>query len=121
MIKQPKISIIIPVYNVAEYITECLQSVIRQTYQGEIECIIVEDCGTDNSIAVAERLIAEYRGSIEFRILHHERNRGLSAARNTGTDAATGDYIYYLDRITIIHPFAEISRIIVRNIRKIKH
>ncbi len=93
----PKISIIIPIYNVEEYITECLQSVMRQTYKGEIECILVDDCGKDNSIAIAEQLIADYKGSISFRILHHERNRGLSAARNTGTDAATGDFIYYLD------------------------
>ena len=97
MIKQPKISIIIPVYNVEEYISKCLQSVMRQTYQGAIECILVDDCGTDKSIAVAGQLIAEYKGPVEFRILHHEHNRGLSAARNTGTDAATGDYIYYLD------------------------
>ena len=92
-----KISIIIPVYNVEEYITECLQSVMRQTYKGEMECILVDDCGKDNSIAIAEQLIADYTGPIAFRILHHEHNRGLSAARNTGTDAATGDYIYYLD------------------------
>lgn len=93
----PKISIIIPIYNVEEYITECLQSVMRQTYKGEIECILVDDCGKDNSIAIAEQLIADYTGSIAFRILRHEQNRGLSAARNTGTDTATGDYIYYLD------------------------
>ena len=98
MTKQlPKISIIIPVYNVEEYITECLQSVMRQTYTGAIECILVDDCGKDNSIAIAEQLIADYKGSIVFHILHHEHNRGLSAARNTGTDAASGDYIYYLD------------------------
>ena len=97
MIKPPQISIIIPIYNVEEYITECLQSVMRQTYKGHIECILVDDCGKDNSISVAEHLIADYKGQIEFRILHHERNRGLSAARNTGTDAAKGDYIYYLD------------------------
>ena len=70
---------------------------MRQTYQGAIECILVDDCGTDKSIAMAGQLIAEYKGPVEFRILHHEHNRGLSAARNTGTDAATGDYIYYLD------------------------
>lgn len=93
----PKISIIIPVYNVAEYITECLQSVMRQTYKGEIECILVDDCGKDVSVAIAERLIADYKGAIDFQIVHHERNRGLSAARNTGTDVATGEYIYYLD------------------------
>ena len=77
MIKPPKISIIIPIYNVEEYITECLQSVMRQTYKGHIECILVDDCGKDNSISVAEHLIADYKGQIEFRILHHERNRGL--------------------------------------------
>ena len=82
MIKPPKISIIIPIYNVEEYIEECLQSVMRQTYKGEIECILVDDCGKDNSIAIAEQLIADYTGSIAFRILHHEHNRGLSAARN---------------------------------------
>lgn len=95
--KMPKISIIIPVYNVEEYIEECLLSVMRQTYTGEMECILVDDCGNDNSIAIAQKLILEYKGSTVFRILHHECNRGLSAARNTGTAAAIGDYIYYLD------------------------
>ncbi|MBQ7631951.1 MAG: glycosyltransferase family 2 protein [Paludibacteraceae bacterium] len=93
----PKVSVIIPVYNVEEYIAECLQSVMQQTYSGEIECILVDDCGSDNSIAIAEQLIADYKGYISFHILHHEHNRGLSAARNTGTDSATGNYIYYLD------------------------
>ena len=98
MTKQlPKISIIIPVYNVEEYITECLQSVMRQTYTGAIECILVDDCGKDKSIAIAEQLISTYKGTISFRILHHDHNRGLSAARNTGTDAATGEYVYFLD------------------------
>ena len=97
MNKKLKISIIIPVYNVEPYIAECVESVMRQTYTGPLECILIDDCGTDKSIAVVEQLIAEYKGPIQFRILHHEHNRGLSAARNTGTDAATGDYIYYLD------------------------
>lgn len=97
MVNLPKISIIIPVYNVVEYIEQCLQSIMRQTYIGEMECILVDDCGSDNSVGVAQKLISEYKGCIVFSILHHERNRGLSAARNTGTDYATGDYIYYLD------------------------
>ncbi len=92
-----KISIIIPVYNVEPYITECLQSVMRQTYTGQMECLVIDDCGTDKSIEIAERLISDYKGSIEFKILHHEHNRGLSAARNTGMKAATGDYVYFLD------------------------
>ena len=92
-----KVSIIIPVYNVGNYIGDCLRSVIRQEYSGEIECIIVDDCGTDNSIALVEELIASYKGPIQFKILHHQHNRGLSAARNTGMDAAQGDYIFFLD------------------------
>lgn len=93
----PRISIVIPVYHVEPYIAECLQSVMRQTYQGEIECIIVDDCGTDKSIEVAEKLIAEYDGPIVFKVLHHEQNRGLSAARNTGINAARGEYVFFLD------------------------
>jgi len=91
------ISIVIPVFNVEPFIVECLQSVMRQTYTGPLECIIVDDCGTDRSMAIAEQLIAEYVGPIEFHIVHHEFNRGLSAARNTGTDIAMGVYVYYLD------------------------
>ena len=90
------VSVIIPVYQVSGYVERCLLSVMNQTYQ-DIECIIVDDCSMDDSIAKCERLIGSYQGPIKFRILHHERNRGLSAARNTGTDAATGEYIYYLD------------------------
>ncbi len=91
------ISIIVPVYNVAPYIERCLKSVMGQTYAGDMECLLVDDCGSDDSMAIAERMISAYTGSIQFRILHHEHNRGLSAARNTGTDAAIGDYIFYLD------------------------
>ena len=93
----PKVSIIIPIYNVEPYIEECLQSVMRQTYRGMIECILVDDCGTDNSMKVAEHLIEDYDGPIGFKILHHRHNRGVSAARNTGIDVASGEYIYFLD------------------------
>ena len=93
----PKISIIIPVYNVEPYISECLQSVMRQTYQGSMESLVVDDCSTDKSIEIAEKLIAEYDGPIEFRMLHHKHNRGLSAARNTGVENANGDYVLFLD------------------------
>lgn len=91
-----KISIIIPVYKVSAYIERCLQSVMNQTYSG-FECILVDDASPDDSMAIAERMIADYQGNIRFKVVHHEKNRGLSAARNTGTDAATGDYILYID------------------------
>lgn len=92
-----KVSIIIPVYNVAPYVEECVRSVMNQTMTKDMECIIVDDCGTDNSMEIVERLIVGYKGNIEFRILHHEHNRGPSAARNTGIGIAKGKYIYFLD------------------------
>ena len=99
-----KISVVIPVYNVAPYIEACLQSVMNQDWQGGLECILVDDCGTDDSMAIVERLLQSYTGDISFKMLHHEQNRGLSAARNTGIDAATGDYVYFLDSDDEITP-----------------
>ncbi len=98
-----KVSIIIPVYNVEPYIERCIKSVMKQTYQ-DIECILVNDASPDDSIVIAERLIADYNGPIQFRILNHEHNRGLSAVRNTGIDAATGDYLYFFDSDDEITP-----------------
>ena len=91
-----KVSVVVPVYNVADYVECCILSVMRQSYQ-KIECIIVDDASDDDSIVICERLIAGYEGPIEFRIIHHEYNRGLSVARNIGTLAAGGEYIFYLD------------------------
>lgn len=94
---KPSISIIIPVYNVESYVEACIRSVMCQTYDGIIECIVVNDCGTDQSMAIVGKLISKYNGRISFKVLNHEKNRGLSAARNTGMDAATGDYLFFLD------------------------
>lgn len=69
---------------------------MRQSY-AKIECIIVDDATNDDSIVKCKRLISDYDGPIQFRILHHDKNKGLSAARNTGTEAAKGDFIFYLD------------------------
>ena len=90
------VTIIIPVYQVSAYVERCILSVMDQDYDA-IECIIVDDATQDDSIEQCERLIERYNGPILFKILHHQYNRGLSAARNTGTDAASGDYLYYLD------------------------
>lgn len=92
-----KISIVIPVYNVGSYIKDCLLSVINQTMTDGLECLIVDDCGTDSSIEIAEQILASYEGIIRFRILHHPENKGLSGARNSGIKEATGEYIYFLD------------------------
>ena len=91
-----KVSIIIPVYNVAPYIQRCLDSVVAQTFH-DIECILVDDCGTDNSVEVAQQYIDNYQGQIQFKLIHHDKNQGLSGARNTGIRMATGEWLYFLD------------------------
>lgn len=93
----PSISIVVPVYQVAEYIIPCLQSVGYQKYDGRAECILVDDCGTDDSMELANRFIQSYQGAVVFSVCSHPYNRGLSAARNTGMLKATGDYLLFLD------------------------
>lgn len=100
-----KVSIIIPTYNVEPYIIKCLQSVASQTYRGDMECVIVDDCGADSSIPLVENFIKEYVGSVSFKIVHRKKNGGLSAARNSGVEVATGDYIYFLDSDDYIEPY----------------
>lgn len=95
--KHMKVSIIIPIYNVEQFITACLQSVVNQTMTDGVECILVDDCGKDNSVSFAKDFIDNYNGNIKFSVIHHEQNGGLSAARNTGINAAKGDYVYFLD------------------------
>lgn len=90
------VSVIIPVYQVSDYVERCIRSVMAQTFT-DIECIIVDDATKDDGIVKCERLIETYVGPINFRIVRHEENRGLSAARNTGTKLVNGVYIYYLD------------------------
>lgn len=90
-----KVSIIVPVYNVSLYIIDCLNSIKKQAYDN-IEVILVDDCGTDNSM----QLVNEYLSVNQFppyKILRHDFNRGLSAARNTGLTASSGEYVFFLD------------------------
>lgn len=93
----PSISIIVPVFNVGPYVEDCIRSVMRQTYAGPMECVIVDDCSTDHSIATIEQLIGEYDGAISFHVHHHDQNKGVYAARNTGMDSAVGEYLFFLD------------------------
>lgn len=87
-----KISIIIPVYNVEEYLRQCIESVIGQTYNN-IEIILVDDGSTDNSGSICD----EYREKDSRIIVLHKENGGLSDARNTGINIATGKYITFID------------------------
>ena len=93
------ISIIIPVYKVEKYIRRCLESVIDQESNNfKIECLIIDDCSPDESMSIVSDIIDNYNGSaITFKIFRHEENMGLSAARNTGIKASTGDYLFFID------------------------
>ena len=90
--EQPKVSIIIPVYNVETYLIECLNSAINQNYSNK-EIIIINDGSTDSS----SYLLKEFKHNNPELILIETNNRGQSCARNTGIDIATGEYIIFLD------------------------
>lgn len=90
--KQPLISVIIPVYGVEKYISQCLESVINQTYKN-LEIIVVNDGTKDRSADIAKEYAAK-----DSRIKVYDfQNGGLSVARNRGLEIATGDYISYID------------------------
>ncbi|WP_370978065.1 glycosyltransferase family 2 protein [Agaribacterium sp. ZY112] len=89
----PLVSIILPVYNVEAYLEQCLLSVLAQTYE-YYELICVNDGATDSSLSILERFSSKFDG--RMRIVSQE-NAGLAAARNTGLDLASGEYIYFLD------------------------
>src|SRR5690554_7984530 len=88
----PKISVIIPVYNKAPYLEQCLNSVINQTYKN-LEIIIIDDGSTDNSLEICEK----YRKKDERIQLISQENQGVSVARNKGIQKASGEWIYFLD------------------------
>ena len=93
------ISIIIPVYKVEAYIERCIKSVVTQEGIGSaynLECILVDDCTPDISMEIAKEVIKPYE-NIHIICLRHEVNRGLSVARNTGLEYATGEYIMFID------------------------
>ena len=89
----PKVSVIVPIYNVESYIERCLVSIMHQSFI-DFECICVDDCGSDKSIMLVQNFVNK---DSRFRIVHHEKNRGLSAARNTGINEAKGEYIVCID------------------------
>lgn len=92
-----KISVIVPVYNVEQYLERMLSSLLKQTYYN-LEIILVDDGSTDNSGKICD----EYK-SIDKRIkVVHQKNSGVSVARNTGIELATGDYIGFVDSDDVV-------------------
>jgi glycosyltransferase involved in cell wall biosynthesis len=88
-----KFSVIVPIYNVEKYIRKCLETIEAQTFR-DFEVICVDDCGSDNSMKIAEEFAQR---NPNFKIVKHEENRGLSAARNTGIKLAQGEFLVFID------------------------
>lgn len=94
-----KISIIVPAYNVERYLRECIESICTQTHTN-LEIIIVDDGSTDMTGSICD----EYAEKDNRIIVIHQKNGGMSNARNSALDIATGDYIGYVDSDDVIHP-----------------
>ena len=92
MSEQPKVSVIIPVYNTEKYLRECLDSVVNQTLR-DIEIICINDGSTDGSLAILE----EYQQRDPRITVLSEKNRGVNAVRNQGLEVSRGKYIYFID------------------------
>lgn len=86
-----KVSVVIPVYNSDQFIKECLDSVINQTYKN-IEIIVVDDCSSDNSVKIIKSI-----NDKRIKLIRLKHNVGVATARNKGIEIATGDYLCFLD------------------------
>lgn len=99
-----KVSVLVPMYNVAEIISPCIKSLYAQTLTC-FEIIFINDCSKDNTHEVVNELAAG-RDDIRVKIISHDVNSGVAAARNTALDAAEGEYIYSLDADDWLEPDA---------------
>lgn len=93
----PSLSVIVPVYNVAQYLEECLDSLFEQTLNN-IEIIFIEDCSTDRSLEILERYIREHPVTNKtVRIIKHDENKGVAYSREEGVKSAKGEWIIHCD------------------------
>lgn len=90
--KEPLVSIIVPIYNAEKYLPQCICSCLEQSYQN-IEVLLVDDGSTDDSLSVARKYAEQ---DLRINVIH-QNNAGVSAARNAGLERATGEYITFLD------------------------
>lgn len=103
-----KCSIVIPIYNVENYIENCLRSVVQQ--KGcDLECVLVDDGSKDRSMEVVNSFLENYKGNVDFKIVSYGENRGQSVARNTGIKEASGEYLFFLDSDDELAPDAMIT------------
>lgn len=98
MTEKPLVSIIVPIYNVEQYIRRCIDSIINQSYKN-IELILVDDGSPDNCPKICD----EYASKYDHITVIHQKNFGLSSARNRGMDIAKGEYISFVDSDDYLH------------------
>lgn len=103
-----KISVIIPVYNVKNYLKRCLDSLINQTFFNEVEIILIDDGSTDGSELICDDFTKKYYNIITI----HQHNTGPAIARNNGIKIAKGDYIMFVDSDDYIDDLELIKKII---------
>lgn len=108
---QEKISVIVPIYNVAEYLPRCIESILNQTYEN-IECILVDDGSIDESGKICD----EYKAKDKRVVVIHKNNGGLSSARNAGLQKCVGEYIAFIDSDDLIAD--NMFEILLKNMRK---
>ena len=95
-----KVSVIIPLYNAEKYLGVCLESLLIQTLQ-DFEVIVVDDCSSDNSCAVAESFLEKFSGRLK--IIYLEKNTGSGAVpRNEGLRFSRGEYVFFMDADDLI-------------------
>lgn len=99
-----KVSILVPFYGVEQYIVRCARSLLEQTYQN-IEYVFVNDCSPDRSLELLIDVVEDYPQRKDVvKVVCHDKNRGLAAARNTAIDYATGDFVCHVDSDDWIDP-----------------
>lgn len=97
------VSIIVPVYNVEQYITTCLDSIFNQNYSN-LELIIIDDCSTDNTINLIKNYI-QSKNHFSTHIISNETNKGPGTSRNIGVQHANGDFICFVDGDDVLDPY----------------
>lgn len=110
-----KVSICVPIYGVEKYIGRCAVSLFEQTYQ-DLEYIFVNDCTNDKSLEILESVIARYpKREKDVKVINHDFNMGLAAARNTSIEYATGDFIFIVDSDDYI-PSNAIEQLVIKQV-----
>ena len=91
----PIVSVVIPMYNVADYLVECLDSLVAQDFADAFQVIIIDDCSTDRSAELCRQWMQQ--APANFELIENEQNLGVSATRNHGLDRALGKYFMFVD------------------------